>query len=351
MQPGDVVVDLGCGTGILGLLACEAGAGRVYCIDEGPMLDVARRVAAQCGFAERFSFLAGHSQEVELPELADLVVADQMSPFGVGAGLLESFADARRRFLKPAGCLLPCALELWLAGVIQPAFRAQFAAIERNVQALDFDHFEHLLLNDPRCLSIAEEHVWTRPALLASIDLGSAEPDLVSGSVSLTATRAGMLDGLGGWFVSNLATGIECTNSPLDPNSIGRSCLFLPFEKPIDVTSGETLLVNVTVSSRRVFYAWHVRRLGVDGTEKTVVKQSSLVSNLLSRRLLSQSDPMTRPRLNRRGLMRHAVFDLAAQGCTLAEIASRIYSEHAQVLRSRDRALELVIDELRSSVE
>ena len=43
-QPGDVVLDLGSGTGILGLLACRAGAKRVYSIDEGGMVGLARQI-------------------------------------------------------------------------------------------------------------------------------------------------------------------------------------------------------------------------------------------------------------------------------------------------------------------
>ncbi|HEU5077388.1 MAG TPA: 50S ribosomal protein L11 methyltransferase, partial [Polyangiaceae bacterium] len=92
VRPGAVVVDLGSGSGILGLLACEAGAARVYCIDESAMLRVARTHIVASGYADRCVFLNTHSQDVKLPELADLVVADQMGPFGLWAGLLECFA-------------------------------------------------------------------------------------------------------------------------------------------------------------------------------------------------------------------------------------------------------------------
>src|SRR5471032_1272785 len=70
VRPGDVVVDLGCGTGILGLLACRAGAARVYAIDSGSMLDVARRLARANGFADRIVHVPGHSTRVTLPERA-----------------------------------------------------------------------------------------------------------------------------------------------------------------------------------------------------------------------------------------------------------------------------------------
>ena len=49
VAPGSVVLDLASGTGILGLLACEAGARRVYAIEATGMTEIARAVASANG--------------------------------------------------------------------------------------------------------------------------------------------------------------------------------------------------------------------------------------------------------------------------------------------------------------
>ena len=59
VRPGDVVVDLGCGTGILGLLACRAGASRVYAIDSAAW-QRRRALASANGLTDRITIVNGH---------------------------------------------------------------------------------------------------------------------------------------------------------------------------------------------------------------------------------------------------------------------------------------------------
>ena len=73
---GSRVLDLGCGSGVLSFMACEAGAGKVYAIEGGPVIDVARELAADNGFADRIEFLSGWSMEVGIPEPADVLISE-----------------------------------------------------------------------------------------------------------------------------------------------------------------------------------------------------------------------------------------------------------------------------------
>ena len=76
VKEGDVVVDLGAGTGILSYFACQAGAARVYAIESDSIIEVARLVARQNGMDDRITFIKESSWMTNLPEHVDVVVSE-----------------------------------------------------------------------------------------------------------------------------------------------------------------------------------------------------------------------------------------------------------------------------------
>jgi predicted RNA methylase len=82
VRRADVVLDLGSGTGILGLFACRAGAAYVYSIEVGSIIGLAREICRVNGFLDRVTYMRGLSTELELSRKVDVVVADEIGNLG-----------------------------------------------------------------------------------------------------------------------------------------------------------------------------------------------------------------------------------------------------------------------------
>ena len=120
IKPGDVVVDIGTGPGILALLACRLGARRVYAFEPSGIIELAREIAAANGFAERIEFIPKMSTESSLPEPANVIVSDIHGILPFFGKSLVSIIDARDRFLAPNGHMIPRSDTLWIAGIRAP---------------------------------------------------------------------------------------------------------------------------------------------------------------------------------------------------------------------------------------
>lgn len=124
LKPGSVVVDVGCGSGILSIIAAKLGAGRVYGVDAADeTVEIATANAKAHGVADRVQFAQGDMFEPLDPDLeADVVIGDVSGipdaiatasgwfPSGLsggptGAELPMRMIEESKRLLKKGGAL------------------------------------------------------------------------------------------------------------------------------------------------------------------------------------------------------------------------------------------------------
>ncbi len=329
VRSGDVVIDLGAGTGILGLLACRAGAARVYVIDQGGIIELARNFYRVNGFADRVVCVKEISTRVSLPERADVVVADQIGRFGFEAGVWEYFTDARARLLKPGASSIPSAIELWTVPVEAPSLWKQvdFWREERPA-GFDVSPGRLMAMNTGYPAALAPEQLLAEAVKLVTLDLRDAQPGSVTGETTTTIDRAGHLHGLGGWFRAELAPGIFMSNAPVDPARIARRNVFLPLERPVLVDPGDLIRVTVRVRPADVQLRWSVTVEAKTGAVKAACSQSTAAGMLIAREDLERTRPDYVPRLTSWGEGRRTLLELCDGKRSLAEIESELCRRH-----------------------
>ena len=120
VRPGDVVLDLGTGIGLLAIAAAQAGASRVYALEPTGIGTLAKANFQANGYGDRITLITGLSTEVELPERADVLLSDLVSNDPLGERVVQFTADARRRLLKPAARLMPSGVRIFALPVAVP---------------------------------------------------------------------------------------------------------------------------------------------------------------------------------------------------------------------------------------
>ena len=111
---GKVVLDVGCGTGILSMFAVRAGAKHVYAIECAAIIDQAREIVRANGMEDRITLIRGKVEEVELPEKVDVLISEWMGYFLMYESMLKSVIFARDKWLKPGGLVLPDKCTLYM---------------------------------------------------------------------------------------------------------------------------------------------------------------------------------------------------------------------------------------------
>jgi type I protein arginine methyltransferase len=111
---GKIVLDVGCGSGILSMFAAQAGAKRVYAVEASNMADYAKRLVAHNKLDGIIQVIHSTIEELELPEKVDTIISEPLGTFLLNERMMETFVIARDRFLKPEGRMFPTRADLFL---------------------------------------------------------------------------------------------------------------------------------------------------------------------------------------------------------------------------------------------
>lgn len=225
VRPGDVVVDLGTGTGILALFACQAGAHTVYALEPTRWSDVASKVIAENGFADRVQVIQAKSSSVELPEKADVLVSECMQTFFFDERMFLDVLEARDRFLVDGGRIIPSQATLLMAPVELSALYDDWVTRwTSRMQAdygLDFRPLEEIALANTLTRSIPHDALLARPRPLHRVDLATAapQPTEFTSELAFTIERDGYLHGFEGHFEARLGPRVTLSTAPNRPQT------------------------------------------------------------------------------------------------------------------------------------
>ncbi len=337
---GDTVADIGCGFGVLGLMCLKAGASHVWGIDRTEAIEIARETMSRNGFADRYTCLHQTSFQAELPHPVDVVICDHVGYFGFDYDIVKTMDDARR-FLKPGGKVLPARIVLQVAAAQSPGCRKVADAWVTEPILPEYAWLREYGVNTRHPYNFTAEEIASAPVDLGTIDLRSDSPELFSFAANLKADRTCELDGLAGWFACELANDIWMTNSPVEPDRINRTQVFLPFAAPLPVMEGDEVEVRVSIRHETLQISWSAR---VVRTGRQM-RQSTWASTIL--------DPLDRLPADDR--QRHltpsgkALLSLLAHidGQTSdSDIEAAMLSQHPDLFPSREQISRFVRAEL-----
>ncbi len=247
VRPGDVVLDLGSGTGILGLLALRAGASRVISVEKRPIIHLARALAAANGVLDRIMFLEGRSDRIECVERADLLVTETLGGLAFDEEIVPFVQDARRRLLRPNARIVPSGIDL-CAVPVQAAGLHEGLRGMKKVRGLRFGPFQDLLMQSALSLPrlVGRPLAEAQRVVRVRLDRGAATappPHRLQGSRDYPVQRGGTLHGFRLWFEARLAPKVTLSTRGRTswPNP------FLPLIEPVPVRRGDRLRLRLSV--------------------------------------------------------------------------------------------------------
>lgn len=205
-----IVLDVGCGTGILSMFAAQAGAKHVYGIDCSSIIDQAKLIVQKNGFEDQITLIKGKAEDVELPfaenpkdqRQVDIIVSEWMGYFLLYESMLDTVIFARDKWLVPNGVILPDKAVLYMCAVEDGQYKHDRIDWWNEVYGFDFSPIRDIAIKEPIVDIVDAKSVVTDAVPILNVDILTCQKeDLAFQShFSLTSNRNDYIHGLVAYF-------------------------------------------------------------------------------------------------------------------------------------------------------
>ncbi|PKY08559.1 protein arginine methyltransferase RmtB [Aspergillus campestris IBT 28561] len=197
-----VVLDVGCGTGILSMFCAKAGAAKVIAVDNSNIIDRAKENIHENGFGDVITCIRGKIEEVELPvPQVDIIISEWMGYCLLFEAMFDSVIYARDRYLAPGGLMVPSHATLHIAPFADPDFVASHVSFWNEVYGFKMKSMQLGIYDEALVRSVEPSVIPAESTVFLPLPLHTITVEELSFLKEFEVTLKDDIDALDGWSI------------------------------------------------------------------------------------------------------------------------------------------------------
>jgi protein arginine N-methyltransferase 1 len=245
-----MVADIGAGTGLLGLMASKLGAKEVFLFETAEVAGVAAQVL-KANRAKNCHLIPCHSTEFDDRLSADVIVSETLGNYALEENIIGTLADARSRFLKPGGAIVPSQIAQYVSPVVSARIDDELRAWGRIGHGLDLGPAQMMTLNNAYVRLVQPSELLDDGASAVAwdaVDLRRETRAKRKGRAEWRVAKPATVFGFAVWWTAELVAGVSLSTAPASPRTHWEQ-LYFPLTRPVQVKAREQIAIELRSNS------------------------------------------------------------------------------------------------------
>ena len=246
-----IVLDVGCGTGILSMFAIQAGAKHCYGVDCSSIIDQAKLIIDKNGFSDSITLIQGKVEEIELPvNSVDILVSEWMGYFLLYESMLDTVLFARDKWLVKDGIIFPDKATMYMSAIEDGAVKRDRIDFWNDVYGFDMTPIQEIALREPVVDVVDAKALVTNSVPILQLDILTCtkEDAAFQANFVLQANRNDFIHGFCAYFecaFTQVHKPIGFSTAPFCRYTHWKQTIFYLHEAII-ICEGETIRCNIS---------------------------------------------------------------------------------------------------------